>query len=150
MTTTITYAQIADLVGRDLGFTQYREIGQDRIDTFANATDDHQYIHVDPELAKAGPFGKTVAHGFLTLSMTVPLWAELLEVNGVGAIVNYGLDKVRFITPVIAGSRIRMRAVVAEVSEVTGGWQLAVDETVEIEGGTKPAVVGRALIRYYA
>ncbi|MCU1471731.1 MAG: acyl dehydratase [Glaciihabitans sp.] len=150
MTTTITYDRIADLAGRDLGFTEYREISQERVNTFADATDDHQYIHIDPELAKAGPFGKTVAHGFLTLSMTVPLWTELLEVDGVGAIVNYGLDKVRFVTPVTAGSRIRMGAAVAEVSEVTGGWQLAVNETVEIEGGTKPAVIARALIRYYA
>jgi acyl dehydratase len=149
MTTTIGYDEIAGLAGRDLGFTDYREVTQERVNTFADATDDHQYIHVDPERAKDGPFGTTVAHGFLTLSLTVPLWTDLLEVDGVGTKVNYGLDKVRFVSPVTVGSRIRMGAVIAEVTEVPGGYQLAVDETIEIEGATKPAMVARALFRFY-
>ena len=150
MSTTISYDEIAGLAGRDLGFTDYMEVTQDRVNTFADATDDHQYIHVDPERAKDGPFGTTVAHGFLTLSLTVPLWSDLLDVEGVGTKVNYGLDKVRFVSPVTVGSRIRMGAVIAEVTEVKGGYQLAVDETIEIEGGTKPAMVARALFRFYA
>jgi acyl dehydratase len=149
VTITINYAEIARLAGRDLGFTEYQEITQVRVNTFADATDDHQYIHVDPQLAKAGPFGTTVAHGFLTLAMTVPLWNELLEIDGVGAAVNYGLDKVRFVSPVTVGSRIRMGAVVVDVSEVTGGWQLVVDETIEIAGGAKPAMIVRAVYRFY-
>ncbi len=150
MTTTIGYDEIAGLPGRDLGFTDYVEVTQDRVNTFADATDDHQYIHIDPERAKHGPFGTTVAHGFLTLSLTVPLWGRLLEVDGVGTKVNYGLDRVRFVSPVTVGARIRMGAVVAEVTEVPGGYQLAVDETIEIEGATKPAMVARALFRFYA
>jgi acyl dehydratase len=150
MTTTIRYDEIAGLPGRDLGFTDYFEVTQDRVNTFADATDDHQYIHIDPERAKDGPFGTTVAHGFLTLSLTVPLWGQLLEVDGVGTKVNYGLDRVRFVSPVTVGARIRMGAVVAEVTDVPGGYQLAVDETIEIEGATKPAMVARALFRFYA
>ncbi len=150
MTTTIRYDEIAALAGRDLGFTDYFEVTQERVNTFADATDDQQYIHVDPERAKDGPFGGTVAHGFLTLSLSVPLWTQLLEVEGVGTKVNYGLDKVRFVSPVKVGSRIRMGAVIAEVTEVSGGYQLAVDETIEIEGGAKPAMVARALFRFYA
>jgi acyl dehydratase len=149
MTTIISYDEIAGLAGRDLGFSDYFEVTQERVNLFADATDDHQYIHVDPERAKDGPFGTTVAHGFLTLSLTVPLWTRLLQVDGVGTKVNYGLDRVRFVSPVSVGSRIRMGAVVAEVSEVRGGYQLAVDETIEIEGAEKPAMVARALFRFY-
>ncbi|MCU1413026.1 MAG: putative enoyl-CoA hydratase 1 [Microbacteriaceae bacterium] len=150
MTTKIQYADIMSLAGRDLGFTDYLDITQERINTFADATDDHQYIHVDPERAKDGPFGTTVAHGFLTLSLSIPLWGQLLDIEGAGTKVNYGLDRVRFVSPVPVGSRIRMGAVIAEVTEVEGGYQLAVDETIEIEGGTKPAMVARALSRIYA
>jgi acyl dehydratase len=150
MTTKIQYADIMSLAGRDLGFTDYLDITQERVNTFADATDDHQYIHVDPERAKDGPFGTTVAHGFLTLSLSIPLWGQLLDIEGAGTKVNYGLDRVRFVSPVPVGSRIRMGAVIAEVTEVEGGYQLAVDETIEIEGGTKPAMVARALSRIYA
>jgi acyl dehydratase len=150
MTTTIQYADIPSLAGQDLGFTEYIDITQERVNTFADATDDHQYIHIDPERAKDGPFGTTVAHGFLTLSLSIPLWGNLLEIEGAGTKVNYGLDRVRFVSPVPVGSRIRMGAVVAEVTEVAGGYQLTVDETIEIEGGTKPAMVARALSRIYA
>ncbi|NGM13154.1 MaoC family dehydratase [Verrucosispora sp. WMMA2044] len=150
MTTTITYEQLADLAGTDLGYTDYRTVTQDQVNLFADAADDHQWIHVDPERAKNGPFGAPIAHGFLTLSLAVPFWTELLDVKGVTTKVNYGLDKVRFPAPVKVGSRVRMTATVAEVVEVTGGYQIAVDQTIEIDGGTKPAVVARGLYRFYA
>ncbi|WP_431729757.1 MaoC family dehydratase [Verrucosispora sp. TAA-831] len=150
MTTTIAYDKLADLGGTDLGHTEYRTVTQEQIDLFADATDDHQWIHVDPERAKDGPFGAPIAHGFLTLSLAVPFWTELLDVTGVSTKVNYGLDKVRFPAPVRVGSRVRMRAVVAEVTEVAGGHQIAVDQTIEIEGGGKPAVVARGIYRFYA
>lgn len=147
--TTVHYDDIPSLAGTDLGWSEWREVTQDRIDTFADATDDHQWIHTDPERAKDGPFGAAIAHGFLTLSLAVPMWTELLDVEGVSAKVNYGLDKVRFISPVPAGSRVRMNAVVAEVTEIAGGFQLAVDQTIELEGGTKPAVIARGIYRFY-
>ena len=147
--TRIDYAELPTLVGRDLGFSEYRIVTQEQVNTFADATDDHQWIHVDPERAASGPFGAPIAHGFLTLSLAIAFWTELLEVDGVTTKVNYGLDKVRFPAPVPVGSRIRMSAVVAEVAEVPGGYQLAVDQTIEIDGGTKPAVVARGLYRFY-
>jgi acyl dehydratase len=149
MTTRIAYADILSLAGTDLGWTEWSEITQPQVDQFADATDDHQWIHVDPERAKSGPFGGPIAHGFLTLSLAVKFWTELLDVEGVTTKVNYGLDKVRFVSPVPVGARVRMNAVVAEVTEVSGGHQLTVDQTVEIEGGTKPAVVARGLYRFY-
>ncbi|MDG4765827.1 MaoC family dehydratase [Solwaraspora sp. WMMD406] len=153
MTTTIAYDQLAGLAGTDLGYTEYRTVTQEQVNLFADATDDHQWIHVDPVRAKDGPFGGPIAHGFLSLSLTVPFWTELLDVTGVATKLNYGLDKVRFPAPVAVGSRVRMRAVVAEVAEVAevrGGYQLVVDQTVEIEGGVKPAVVARGLYRFLA
>lgn len=150
MTTTVAYADLATLVGTDLGYSDWFEVTQDRINTFADATDDHQWIHVDPERAKDGPFGAPIAHGFLTLSLFIPMWVDLLDVQGAGTKVNYGLDKVRFVSPVPAGSRVRLTATIAEVTEVGGGIQLVVDGTIEIEGGTKPAVALRSLQRLYA
>ncbi len=150
MTTTVAYADVPSLVGADLGYSDWMEITQERVDTFADATDDHQWIHTDPERAKDGPFGGPIAHGFLTLSLLIPLWTQLLEVEGVGTKVNYGLDKVRFVSPVPVGARIRLTGTVAEVIEVAGGYQLVVDVTIETEGGTKPAVVARSLQRLYA
>jgi acyl dehydratase len=150
MTTTIDYADIAGLAGRDLGWTDWLEVTQDRVNLFADATDDHQWIHVDPDRAKDGPFGAPIAHGFLTLSLAVKFWTDLVDVEGVTTKVNYGLDKVRFVSPVTVGAQVRMNAVVAEVTEIPGGYQLAVDQTIEIEGGTKPAVVARGLYRFYA
>jgi len=150
MTTTIAYTDVAGLAGTDLGYTDWVEITQQQVNTFADATGDHQWIHVDPERAKDGPFGAPIAHGFLTLSLAVTFWTELLEVEGVATKVNYGLDKVRFISPVKVGARVRMNAVVAEVTEIGGGYQLTVDQTIEIDGATKPAVVARGLYRFYA
>jgi acyl dehydratase len=150
MTTTIAYAQLPSLAGTDLGWSSWLDVTQDRVNTFADATDDHQWIHVDPERAKDSPFGGAIAHGFLSLSLAVPMWTELLDVDGVGMKVNYGLDKVRFISPVPVGSRVRMNAVIAEVTEIPGGFQLTVDQTIEAEGSSKPAVAARGLYRFYA
>ncbi len=150
MTFTVDYADAANLAGTDLGTTEWFEITQDRIGLFADATDDHQWIHVDPERAKDGPFGAPVAHGFLTLSLTVKFWSELFDVTGVSTRVNYGLDKVRFVSPVKVGARVRMAATIAEVTEVPGGYQFTVDQTIEIEDAPKPAVVARGLYRFYA
>ena len=150
MTTTISYADVAGLAGSDLGYTDWLEITQDRVNLFADAVDDHQWIHVDPERAASGPFGAPIAHGFLSLSLATKFWTDLLEVDGVTTKVNYGLDKVRFVSPVKVGAKVRMTAVVAEVSEIAGGYQLTVDQTIEIEGGTKPALVARGLYRFYA
>lgn len=148
-TTVTTFAELPGLAGTDLGYTDYIEVDQTQIDTFADATDDHQWLHVDPVKAKDGPFGTTVAHGFLTLSLAIPFWTELLDVTDVTTKVNYGLDKVRFPAPVTVGSKIRMRATIATVTEIAGGVQLGVDQTIEIEGGGKPAVVAHSLYRFY-
>ncbi|GAB3255143.1 MaoC family dehydratase [Arthrobacter pigmenti] len=150
MTTTVSLEELPSLVGKDLGFTDYREITQDQINTFADATDDHQWIHTDPEKAKDGPFGAPIAHGYLTLSLTIPFWTELLDVTGVSTKVNYGLNKARFPSPVKVGSKVRMGATIANVEEIKGGVQITVDCAVEIEGGTKPAVVLQAVHRFYA
>ena len=150
MTTTIAYSDVAGLAGTDLGYTDWLEITQDRVNLFADAVDDQQWIHVDPERAASGPFGAPIAHGFLTLSLATKFWTDLLDVEGVTTKVNYGLDKVRFISPVKVGAKVRMTAVIAEVAEIAGGYQLTVDQTIEIEGGTKPAVVARGLYRFYA
>ena len=150
MSTTVSYDDIAGLSGTDLGWSEWLEVTQDRVNLFADATDDHQWIHTDPERAKDGPFGGAIAHGFLSLSLAVTFWTELLDVTGVTTKVNYGLDKVRFISPVKVGARVRMNAVIAEVTEIAGGYQLAVDQTIEIDGGGKPAVVARGLYRFYA
>ena len=151
MTTTVTFDQAKELAGKDLGFTEYRTISQDRINTFADATDDHQWIHTDPERAAAGPFGGTIAHGYLTLALLIPLMTELLDVTGVRMSINYGLDKVRFPAPVPVGSKIRLKGQVASVDEVAGdGVQITIDFTVEIEGSDKPACVARGVYRHYA
>lgn len=149
MTTTIDYNHIATLAGVDLEWSEWLEVTQESVNTFADATGDHQWIHVDPERAASGPFGGPIAHGMLTLSLGVTLWTQLLEVEGVTTKVNYGFDKVRFIAPVPVPSRVRMQAIVADVAEVAGGYQLTVDQTIEVEGGTKPAMVARAVYRFY-
>ncbi|MEV0238830.1 MaoC family dehydratase [Streptomyces sp. NPDC050674] len=142
--------ELKKLAGSDLGTSEWIEVTQERIDTFADATGDHQWIHVDPERAKDGPFGAPIAHGYLTLSLFIPLFTELLDVQGVTTKVNYGLNKVRFPSPVKAGSRIRLVAKLAEVEEVPGGVQITVEGAIEIEGGTKPAAVLQSLSRFYA
>ncbi|MFG2269017.1 MaoC family dehydratase [Streptomyces chartreusis] len=141
--------ELKKLSGTDLGTSEWIEITQSRIDTFADATDDHQWIHVDPQRATEGPFGAPIAHGYLTLSLFIPLFTELLDVQGVATKVNYGLNKVRFPSPVKVGSRIRLVGRLAEVEEVPGGVQITVDGTIEIEGATKPAAVLTSLSRFY-
>src|ERR1700761_3591344 len=116
--------QLPSLVGTELAISSWVEVGQGRIDAFADATDDHQWIHVDPERAKSSPFGQTIAHGYLTLSLVIPMWTELLEVRDVTTKVNYGLNKVRFPSPVPSGSRVRARATLAAVDPIPGGAQL--------------------------
>ncbi|MFE4582266.1 MaoC family dehydratase [Streptomyces chartreusis] len=142
--------ELKKLSGTDLGTSEWIEITQSRINTFADATDDHQWIHVDPDRAAEGPFGVPIAHGYLTLSLFIPLFTELLDVHGVTTKVNYGLNKVRFPSPVKVGSRIRLVGRLADVEEVPGGVQVAVDGTIEIEGGAKPAAVLQSLSRFYA
>ncbi|MFH8346891.1 MaoC family dehydratase [Streptomyces sp. NPDC018045] len=142
--------ELRALAGSDLGTSRWITVSQDRINTFADATDDHQWIHTDPEKAQTGPFGAPIAHGYLTLSLFIPLFTEVLQVSGVTAKVNYGLNKVRFPAPVKAGARIRLAGRLASVEDVPGGVQIAVDGTVEIDGGDKPAAVLQSLSRFYA
>ena len=140
--------EVRAAVGRDLGTSDWLEITQERVDQFADATGDHQWIHVDPERAKAGPFGGPIAHGYLTLSLSNALLPEIVEVQGVSMGVNYGCGKVRFPAPVPVGSRIRASATLASVDEVSGGVQTTMLITVEVEGGTKPACVIESISRY--
>ncbi|GGK88275.1 MaoC family dehydratase [Streptomyces flaveus] len=142
--------ELKKLAGNDLGTSEWIEVTQERINTFADATGDHQWIHVDPERAKEGPFGAPIAHGYLTLSLFIPLFTELLDVEGVSTKVNYGLNKVRFPSPVKVGSKIRLVGKLASVEDVPGGVQITVDGTIEIEGGAKPAAVLQSLSRFYA
>ena len=136
--------------GADLGRTGWVEVTQDRINMFADATGDHQWIHVDTERAAAGPFGSTIAHGYLTLSMVIPLFGELLEVSGVSMAINYGLNKGRFPAPVPVGSRIRLAAALGAVEDAgVNAVQVVADFTIEVEGGAKPACVAQAIYRYY-
>jgi acyl dehydratase len=141
---------IKGLTGRDLGATEWVDISQERVNQFADATDDHQWIHIDTERAQAGPFKTTIAHGFLTLSLTVPLFGKLIQFTGIGMGINYGLNKVRFPAPVPVGSRIRMLGTVVEATSVGGGGvQLVLDFTVEAEGSAKPVCVAQAVQRFY-
>lgn len=145
----IRSSDLPALVGRHLGPSRWCTIDQDQIIRFADATGDQQWIHVDPERAKRGPFGTTIAHGYLTLSLVPTLIFEILEVQGSGMVVNYGLNKVRFPAPVPAGRRVRMGVEVLGVDPVAGGFQLTLNCTFEVEGQTKPACVAEILYRYY-
>jgi len=137
--------------GTDLGRSQWLEVTQERVNTFADATGDHQWIHVDLEAARSGPFGGTIAHGYLTLSLVIPMFGELLSVQGIRMGINYGLNRVRFPTPVPVGSRIRLAAGIDSVEEVgANAMQAVVNLTVELEGSDKPACVAQAIYRYYA
>ena len=144
-------SEMQDLVGEELGVSDWVRIDQERIDMFAEATMDHQFIHVDPEAAKATPWGTTVAHGFLTLSLITPLMSESLIVpEGMVWAINYGTDKVRFLLPVKVGSRIRARTRLGDVTDKGGGrWLLKSEVTVEIEGEERPALVAEALTMFF-
>ncbi|MEE1929232.1 MaoC family dehydratase [Streptomyces sp. TRM 70351] len=136
-------------VGEELGPSDWLEVDQKRIDLFADATGDHQWIHTDPARAAGGPFGTTIAHGYLTLSLLPALVPQVLRVEGVRMGVNYGVNKVRFPAPVPVGSRLRARVRVAEVAEAGGGVQLTAQVTVEREGGDKPVCVAESVSRYF-
>ncbi|MHA6624089.1 MaoC family dehydratase [Pseudonocardia sichuanensis] len=136
-------------VGSTLGVSDWVTVDQSQIDTFADATGDHQWIHVDRERAKAGPFGATIAHGFLTLSLLPVLVAQTFQVEGTKMGVNYGLNKVRFTSPVPVGSKVRASAELTDVADVDGGVQLTTKVTVEIEGSERPALVAEWLTRRY-
>jgi acyl dehydratase len=143
-------AELTALTGRHLGYSEWREVTQEQINTFADATDDHQWIHVDAERAAAGPFGTTIAHGFLTLSLLVPMWSEILHFEGVRLGINYGLNKVRFPSPVPVGSRIRAGATLVSVEIVAdGSLQIVVDFVIEREGSEKPCCIAQGLYRFY-
>jgi acyl dehydratase len=147
--TTTTIAELPSLKGQELGTSDWLEVTQERVNTFADATGDHQWIHVDVERAKAGPFGGPIAHGYLTLSLVIPLFGEILTIEGIRMGVNYGLEKVRFPHPVPVGSKIRLNAKVVSVEDVPGGTQSTFDFTVEIDGVAKPACVARTVYRQY-
>ncbi|WP_436529567.1 MaoC family dehydratase [Actinoplanes sp. HUAS TT8] len=142
--------ELKALAGKDLGASEWLEITQERVNTFADATGDHQWIHVDPERAQGGPFGGPIAHGYLTLSLVIPLFGDLLRIEGTKMGVNYGLEKVRFPHPVRVGSKIRLAAKVVSVEDVPGGTQSVFDFTVQIDGVEKPACVARTVYRQYA
>jgi acyl dehydratase len=141
--------ELKALVGTHLGYSDYHTVTQDEVNLFADATGDHQWIHVDPERAAAGPFGHTIAHGYFTLSLVPLLTGELLKLDGVTMAVNYGSNKVRFTSPVPVGSDVRAGATLAAVDEVAGGVQIAMDVVVEIKGSEKPACVAQTLSRLY-
>jgi acyl dehydratase len=134
--------------GAELGPTDWLEVTQDRVNLFADATDDHQWIHIDPERAAHGPFGGTIAHGLLTLSLLPYFTHHLYTVDNVAMAINYGYNKVRFITPVRVGSKIRARAQIAKVDQLHGAVQATVTVTVEIEGSDKPAAVAESIVRF--
>jgi len=148
--TVVDLEQLAGLVGREVATSDWLVITQDRIDAFANATDDHQWIHVDAARAKAeAPFGETIAHGFLTLSLLSPLMRDAIKVDGLRMTLNYGLNRVRFVSPVASGSRIRARMALGKVDDIGGSTQATWNVTIEREGGEKPCVVAEWIVRYY-
>lgn len=142
-------AGVLGAVGRDLGVTEWMTLSQDRINLFADATDDHQWIHVDEARAAAGPFGGCIAHGYLTLSLASKFLPELVAYDGLTMGVNYGCERVRFPAPVRAGSRIRGCGEVVAAEEVKGGVQVTIRITVEIEGGTRPGCVVDTISRLF-
>lgn len=150
MTTTVaTPHELLGLVGTDLGSSSWIEVTQRDIDLFAEATKDDQWIHTDAERAAQGPFGTTIAHGYLTLALVIPLWSELLDVRNAGMAVNYGLNRLRFPAPVPSGGRVRLSATIAGAREVTGGVEVIADMSMEVEGSEKPACVLQAVYRFY-
>ena len=134
--------------GSQLGPTDWLEVTQERVNLFADATDDHQWIHVDPERAASGPFGGPIAHGLLTLSLLPHFTSQMYTVENIAMAINYGYNKVRFITPVKVGAKIRARAEVAKVDRLDGAVQATLTTTVEIEGSDKPAAVAESIVRF--
>ena len=136
-------------VGEPLGYSDWLEVDQKRIDLFAEATGDHQWIHVDPERAASGPFGSTIAHGYLTLSLIPRLLPEIVECTGFGMVVNYGCERVRFPSPVPVGSKVRLTATLTNIEDIAGGKQLTFSCVIEREGGDKPVCIAEPVYRYY-
>ena len=150
MTTTVdSIDELTALVGTHLGYSDYRTVTQEQVNLFADATDDHQWIHVDPQKAAAGPFGQTIAHGYLTLSLIPVLLSTVMRVGGVKMGINYGANKVRFMNPVLVGSEIRAGATLASVEKIDGGVQVVLDVVVEMKDATKPSCVAQVVSRYY-
>ncbi|MDY0975045.1 MaoC family dehydratase [Massilia sp. CFBP9012] len=151
MATTIALEALPARAGSEVAVSDWFEVGQDRIATFAEATDDRQWIHLDPERCKReSPFGQPVAHGFLTLSLLPAMLTSALAIEGMRMGVNYGLNKVRFPSPLPAGSRVRGRWTLRGADAVAGGWQFTWDVTIEADGAAKPVCVAEFLIRCYA
>ena len=142
--------ELKTLKGEHLGYSDWVEITQERVNTFADATGDHQWIHVDVERAKAGPFGGPIAHGYLTLSLGPMLSPQIFGVSGISMGVNYGCGKVRFPSPVPVGSKVRAGAELVSVEDVAGGAQVTMQVTFEVEGAAKPSCVAEVIYRYYA
>jgi acyl dehydratase len=142
--------EVKAAVGQHNGYSDWHVVTQEQINAFADATGDHQWIHIDPVRAAEGPLGTTIAHGFLTLSLIPMLGSQITKVNGIKMGVNYGLNKVRFPAPVPVGSRIRAGAMIKEVEDIAGGLQLVNEITIEREGGSKPCCVAETVVRYYA
>jgi len=136
--------------GTDLGYSDWMLVDQKRIDTFADATGDHQWIHVDPDRAASGPFGQTIAHGLLTLSLYPVLMFQVYQVNNIKMGVNYGFNKVRFPSPVPVNSEVRMSVSIGEITTFDGGAQAVLPSTIEIKGASKPAAVLEAIVRFIA
>jgi acyl dehydratase len=149
MRTFPSIAAVHEAAGQHLGHSGWHTVGQKQVDLFAEATGDHQWIHVDPERAAAGPFKRTIAHGFLTLSLLPVLIAEVYRVEGVRMGVNYGVNRVRFPAPLPVGSRVRGGVEVVEVTDVEGGIQIVARTTVEVEGASKPCCVAESVVRLY-
>jgi acyl dehydratase len=150
MSTTTTLAELPSLKGSELGTSDWVEVTQERVNLFADATGDHQWIHVDVERATAeSPFGGPIAHGYLTLSLIIPMYAEVLTVTDATMGVNYGLNKVRFPAPVPVGAKVRLTATLTDVEEVTGGLQVTVAGVIEVEGGSKPVCIAEPVFRLY-
>ena len=145
MTIRLTLGELAGSQDVDLGVGEWLTVDQDRIDHFAEATDDHQWIHVDPERAAKGPFGATVAHGYLTMSLLPRLFRDLLEVTDRRMGINYGIDRLRLVSPVRSGSRVRLKATLHAVEARGEGYVMRVSAEVQIEGGDRPALVGDLL-----
>ncbi len=140
--------ELSAAVGEKLGTSDWVVVEQDRINTFADATGDHQWIHIDAARAAQGPFGGTIAHGMLTLSLLPTFLSQIYSVEGVRLAINYGLDRVRFPSPVPAGSRLRAHSHLAEVTPLDAAVQIKLSTTIEIEGGNKPACVVESIVRY--
>jgi acyl dehydratase len=146
----VSVSRLPELAGRPLGHTEWREMTQERVDAFADVTEDHNYIHVDPERARETPFGGTIAHGYLTVSLLAPITQSLLEVTDAKTSINYGMDKLRFPGPLPVGAEFRGAAEVTDVAAIDGGAQVKLAVRVEVRDAPRPALAAEVLLRFYA